>query len=372
VVRQVVKIDQENRIIYFIASGREAGINPYYRYFYRVDFSGENLALLSPEEGDHSVRLSPDGNYFTDSYSQADVPPVVEVRDVKGALVTLLEKTDISRLEASSWKAPTPFTVKSANGDWDLYGLMHTPSEMDPNLKYPVILYIYPGPQGGSVRSFSFIAARGDNQALTELGFVVVALEGSCNPNRSKSFHDACYGDMGENTLPDQVSGLMQLEEKYKFLDLDRVGIWGHSGGGFATAAAMFKYPDFFKVGISESGNHDNRNYEDDWGERYIGLEVKNSEGVSNYELQANQTLAENLKGKLMLIHGGMDDNVPPYNTYLVADALIKANKDFDFLILPNARHGYGGDRNYIMRRRWDYFVEHLLGATPPKEFLIE
>ena len=177
---------------------------------------------------------------------------------------------------------------------------------------------------------------------------------------------------MGENTLPDQVSGLKQLGQEYKFLDLDKVGIWGHSGGGFATAAAMFKYPDFFKVGISESGNHDNRNYEDDWGERYIGLEIIDSDGMSNYELQANQVYAKNLKGKLFLIHGGMDDNVPPYNSYLVADALIKANKDFDFLILPNARHGYGMDSFYIMRRRWDYFVQHLLGATPPKEFIIK
>jgi dipeptidyl aminopeptidase/acylaminoacyl peptidase len=249
---------------------------------------------------------------------------------------------------------------------------MYTPTKMMPDVEYPVIVYIYPGPQGGSVGSWTFRAARGDSQALAELGFVVVALEGSCNPNRSKSFHDACYGDMGENTLSDQVSGLKQLDEKYKFLDLEKVGIWGHSGGGFATAAAMFKYPDLFKVGIAESGNHDNRNYEDDWGERYVGLEVKDSEGVSNYEWQANQTHAENLQGKLLLIHGGMDDNVPPYNSYLVADALIKANKDFDFLLLPNARHGYGRDGNYIMRRRWDYFVQHLLQATPPKEFIIK
>jgi dipeptidyl-peptidase-4 len=243
---------------------------------------------------------------------------------------------------------------------------------MKTGAKYPVIVRIYPGPQGGSVGSWSFRAARGDNQALTELGFVVVELEGSCNPNRSKSFHDVCYGNMGENTLSDQVAGLKQLAARYPFIDLDNVGIWGHSGGGFATAAAMFKYPDFFKVGISESGNHDNRNYEDDWGERYIGLEVRDSDGVSNYESQANQTYAENLKGKLLLIHGGMDDNVPPYNSYLVADALIKANKDFDFLLLPNARHGYGSDSNYIMRRRWDYFVMNLLHATPPKEYQIE
>jgi dipeptidyl aminopeptidase/acylaminoacyl peptidase len=249
---------------------------------------------------------------------------------------------------------------------------MFTPTQMEAGKKYPVIVYIYPGPQGGSVRGWSFRAGRGDNQALAELGFVVVALEGSCNPNRSKSFHDACYGDMGENTLPDQISGLKQLAERHDFLDLDRVGIWGHSGGGFATGAAMFKYPDFFKVGISESGNHDNRNYEDDWGERYIGLEVIDEDGVSNYEHQANQVHAGNLKGKLLIIHGGMDYNVPPYNTYLVVDALIKAQKDFDMIILPNARHGYGKDGAYIMRRRWDYFVRHLMNAFPPKEYKIK
>ena len=155
-------------------------------------------------------------------------------------------------------------------------------------------------------------------------------------------------------------------------MDLGRVGIWGHSGGGFATASAMFTHPEFFKVGVSQSGNHDNRNYEDDWGERYIGLEIKDENGKSNYEQQANQTFANNLKGKLLLIHGGMDDNVPPYNSYLVADALIKANKDFDFILLPNARHGYGMDNNYIMRRRWDYFVRHLLDKSPPKEYVIK
>jgi dipeptidyl-peptidase-4 len=372
VVRQILNVDRENRLIYFVASGKEPHINPYFRYLYRVDLSGENLSLLTPAEGDHSVSFSPDGSSFIDSYSQPGLPPVHEVRDTNGKLLALLEKTDISRLEATGWKPPVTFTVKSADGLWDLYGLMYTPSTASSGMKYPVIVHIYPGPQGGSVGSWSFQAARGDNQALAELGFVVVELEGSCNPDRSKSFHDACYGNMAENTLPDQVSGLRQLNEMYGFLDLERVGIWGHSGGGFAAAAAMFKYPDLFKVGISESGNHDNRNYEDDWGERYIGLEVTDSDGVSNYENQANQNYAGDLKGKLLLIHGGMDDNVPPYNSYLVVDALIKANKDFDFILLPNARHGYGLDSYYIMRRRWDYFVRNLLQATPPKEFLIE
>lgn len=372
VVTKVLKVDATNRVIYFEAKGKEPNRNPYFAHFYRVDFSGKNLTLLTPGDGNHSISFSPDGKYFTDSYSQPSVPPVYEVRDLKGKLIATLEKADISRLTATGWKAPVPFTVKSADNKWDLYGLMFHPQKLNTSEKYPVIVYIYPGPQGGSVGSWSFGAGRNDNQALAELGFVVVALEGSCNPNRSKSFHDACYGNMGENTLSDQISGLKQLQQKYPYLDLDRVGIWGHSGGGYATGAAMFKFPDFFKVGISESGNHDNRNYEDDWGERYIGLETKDANGVSNYEQQANQTLAKNLKGKLLLIHGGMDDNVPPYNSYLVADALMKANKDFDFLLLPNARHGYAADSYYIMRRRWDYFLQHLMKATPPKEFQIK
>lgn len=372
VVTRVARVDKANRVVYFEANGREAGRNPYYSHLYRVDFTGKNLTLLTPADGNHTVRFSADGNYFTDIYSQPNVPPVAEVRDAKGKLISILEKTAITRLEATGWKAPIPFSVKSADNRWDLYGLMHTPRNLNTNEKYPVVVYIYPGPQGGSVGSWNFIPARSDNQALAELGFIVVALEGSCNPDRSKSFHDACYGNMGDNTLPDQIAGLRQLQMRYPYLDLDRVGIWGHSGGGFGTAAAMLKFPDFFKVGISESGNHDNRNYEDDWGERYIGLEVKNEKGISNYEQQANQTLAKNLKGKLLLAHGGMDDNVPPYNTYLVADALIKANKDFDLLIFPNARHGYGADTYYMTRRRWDYFIQHLMKATPPREYQIK
>jgi len=275
-------------------------------------------------------------------------------------------------LMATGWKPPTPITVKSRDGRWDLYGLMFTPSNIDPNKKYPVVNYIYPGPQGGGVGGRSFSASRGDNNALAELGFVVIVIDGSCNPLRSKSFHDVCYGNMADNTLEDQIAGIRQLAQKYPYIDLNRVGIWGHSGGGFATASAMFKFPDFYKVGISESGNHDNRNYEDDWGERYIGLMTKIEGTKDNYEDQANQTYAKNLKGKLLLVHGGMDDNVPPYNTYLVADALTKANKDFDLVIFPNARHGYGADSSYMMRRRWDYFVKYLMGAEPPKNYKLE
>ncbi len=369
-VSSIVKVDEAKRQIYFYAYGQQKE-NPYFRELYRIGFDGKNLALLSPGEGTHTASFSPSGNYFIDTYSKPDVPSVAVMRDMNGKQVAELEKADVSRLKATGWKPPTPFTVKANDGVTDLYGLMFTPTNLDPSKKYPVVDYIYPGPQGGSVGSWGFIASRGDNQSLAELGFVVVVLEGSSNPLRSKSFHDMYYPNMSENTLPDQISGIRQLSKQYSYMDTSRVGIWGHSGGGFATAAAMFRYPDFFKVGISESGNHDNRNYEDDWGERYIGLLTKEG-GKDNYEAQANQVYAKNLKGKLMLAHGMMDNNVPPYNTMLVVEALEKANKDYDLVIFPNAAHGYGAYSLYMMRRRWDYFVKNLLGKEPPKEYLME
>jgi dipeptidyl aminopeptidase/acylaminoacyl peptidase len=365
VVTKLLKVNEKNRLLYFLAGSREPG-NPYFGYLYKIGFDGKGLTLLTPEAGNHQITLSPSANYFIDSYSQPDVAPVTLLRSLNGKLVTNLEKTDVSRLQATGWKAPAPVAVKAHDGKTDIYGLVFTPTHLDPQKKYPVIDYIYPGPQGGSVGSWSFAASRGDNQALAELGFIVVVIEGTSNPFRSKSFHDMSYGNMAENTLPDQITAIRQLARQYP-IDTARVGIWGHSGGGFATAAAMFRYPDFFKVGISESGNHDNRNYEDDWGERYNGL-VQNSD----YEAQANQNYAKNLKGKLMLAHGLMDNNVPPSNTMLVVDALIKANKSFDLVVFPNSPHGYGPFAPYMMRRRWDYFVRNLLNAEPPKDYLLK
>lgn len=362
VLSRLLKVDEKNRTIYFLANGKEPG-NPYFSYLYKIGFDGKNLTLLSPGVGNHSVSFSPTGDYLIDTYSQPNVPPVMEFRDLKGKLIVNLEKTEVSRLSAKGWKAPTPVTLKAHDGITDIYGLVFTPTNMDANKKYPVIDYIYPGPQGGSVGTWSFSASRGDNQALAELGFIVIMIEGTSNPFRSKSYHDMNYGNMAENTLPDQITAIQQLAKSYP-IDLNKVGIWGHSGGGFATAAAMFRYPDFFKVGISESGNHDNRNYEDDWSERYNGLLDDNAMAT-----QANQTYAKNLKGKLMLAHGMMDNNVPPYNTLLVVDALIKANKDFDLVVFPNSAHGFGAYSPYMMRRRWDYFVKHLLNQEPPKEF---
>ena len=291
------------------------------------------------------------------------------VRDETGKLVANVAKTDISKLLAAGWQPPVPITVKARDGATDIYGLLFKPTSLDTTKKYPIVNNIYPGPQGGSVGSWAFSPARGDAQALAELGFAVVQIEGMGNPLRSKKFHDFYYGNMGDNTLPDQIAGMKELAQKYPWIDIERVGVWGHSGGGFAAADAMFRYPDFFKVGISESGNHDNREYEDDWGERYQGLLVKNADGTTNYDDQANQNWAKNLKGHLLLAHGTLDDNVPPYNTLLVVDALIKANKDFDLLLLPNQRHGYGAESLYMMRRRWDYFVRYLQGAEPPHEY---
>lgn len=366
VVTKLVNVDEKARTLYFMVDGHEPQ-NPYFSQLYKVGFDGKHLTLLTPEAGNHIVTLSPSKAYFIDSYSKPDVPPVAVLRDMNGKLITELEKTNVSRLTASGWKPVTPFSVKANDGKTDIYGIMYTPTNLDPNKKYPIIDYIYPGPQGGSVGSWSFAASRGDNQALAELGFIVVQIEGTSNPLRSKSFHDMSYGNMAENTLPDQITGIRQLSQKYAYIDTNRVGIWGHSGGGFATATAMFRYPDFFKVGISESGNHDNRNYEDDWGERYDGLASQ-----SNYDAQANQNYAKNLKGKLMLAHGLMDDNVPPENTLLVVEALEKANKDYDLVVFPNSPHGYGQYSPYMTRRRWDYFVKNLLGAEPPKEYQLK
>jgi dipeptidyl aminopeptidase/acylaminoacyl peptidase len=364
VVTRLLKVDEKNRLLYFLANGREPG-NPYFSHLYSIGFDGKHLTLLTPEPGMHQVQLSPAGNYFIDSYSQPDAAPVTVLRSLNGKLITTLEKADISRLTAAGWQPPKPFSVKAHDGTTDIYGLLYTPTHLDPQKKYPVVDYIYPGPQGGSMGgNWSFLSARGDHQALAELGFVVVVLEGTSNPLRSKSFHDMSYGNMAINTLPDQVDGIRQLAQRYSYIDTSRVGIWGHSGGGFATAAAMFRFPDFFKVGIAESGNHDNRNYEDDWGERYNGLVTQ-----SDYAAQANQNYAKNLKGKLLLAHGLMDDNVPPYNTLLVVEALEKANKDYDLIVFPNSRHGYGAYSPYMMRRRWDYFVKNLQQAEPPKEY---
>ncbi len=374
-------VDEENRTVYFTGSNRADG-NPYYQYLYKVNMDGTGLVNLTPENRNHEIYWSPEKKYFTDTYSTPDTPPVSVIRNLDGDVVMELEKADITPLKNNGWVAPEQFTVKARDGETDLYGLMYKPSNFDSSKSYPVIDYVYPGPQTGSVGSRSFRASRYDNQALAELGFIVVEVDGMGTPGRSKSFHDEWYGNMGDNTIPDQVTMIRQLAERYSWMDTTRVGIWGHSGGGTASTRAILAYPDFFKVAVSESGNHDNRNYESDWGDKWQGL-LKKQENVDpstlerfeqgdNYDGQANQLLAENLKGHLLLSHGMMDANVPPTSTLLVAEALIRADKDFDMFMIPNAGHDYGYAEDYFMNRRWDYFVKHLKGAEPPAEFTFD
>ena len=366
-VLDVLYIDKSDMRIYFTGAGREPG-DPYFQYLYSVKADGSGLTLHTPDSATHNISMSPSGTYFVDSYSTPVDPPVTILKDIDEDSFIELEKADISDLLAQGWVPPVPFSVKARDGETDLYGLMFKPSHFDESKKYPIVNYIYPGPQSGSVRSMDFYASRGDNQAIAELGFIVVAINAMGTPMRSKSFHETYYGNMGDNGLPDQITGMKQLAERYKWIDIDKAGIYGSSGGGFASTDAILRYPDFFRVAVSCAGNHDNRNYEDDWGEKWQGLLEEYPDGTTNYDNQANQLLAGNLKGKLLLAHGTMDTNVPYYNTLLVVNELIAANKDFDLILFPNRGHGFSNEP-YMMRKRWDYFVRHLMGAEPPEEF---
>ena len=367
-VLEVLHVDQNSGKIIFTGAGREGG-DPYFKYLYSVKKDGSNLTLLSPEKVHHRVLLSKDASYFLDRRSTPTTPEQSHIRSIDGETSWLVEVMDTSALEDLGWKPPTPFVVKDRNGDQDIHGLLYKPSSFDPGKSYPVINYLYPGPQVGSIRGRHFRAARGDNQAIAELGFIVIEIDALGTPGRSKSFHEFYYQNMGDSGIPDQVAAIKQLAEKYLWIDDQRVGIWGHSGGGFASTRALLTFPDFYSVAVSQAGNHDNRNYADEWGEKYHGMLLENKDGSSNYDSQANQLLAEKLKGKLLITHGTTDTNVLPSNTLLVVDALIQANKDFDMLMLPNTGHGYARSP-YMMRKRWDYFVKHLLSVEPPKEFV--
>ena len=369
-VKKILAIDEKARVMYFVGEGKETGWDPYFTALYRVNLDGSGLKLLTPELANHDIAASSDGTLFVDVASTPTTPAKSVVRDREGKVVMSIADEDIAKLVASGWKPLEPITTKARDGKADLYGFMFKPSDIDESKRYPIVEWVYPGPQVGSCGDTRrFTPSHRDMQSLAELGFVVVCVDGLGTPNRSKSFHDALFGDLADNTIPDQVAAVKQLAAKYPWIDGERVGIYGHSGGGAATGAAMFHFPDFFKVGISESGNHDNREYEDDWAEKWLGLLKKNPDGTTNYDNQANQNSAKNLKGHLLLMHGTMDDNVPPNNTLLVVDALIKANKDFDLIMLPNKHHGYGDETPYATRRRWDYFVRYLAGGEPPHEY---
>jgi dipeptidyl-peptidase 4 len=365
-------VDEGAQRIYFTAWGREADRHPYYTHFYRVNFDGSGLQLLTPEDANHEVDVSPSGRYFIGTRSTPQDPPVITLRSTQnGNTVLELEEADISQAEARGWTPPESFRVKGRDGVTDIYGLLHKPSHFDPAKSYPVVNYIYPGPQIGSVGTYGWtLGTRGNVRALAELGFIVLQIDHMGSPFRSKDFHDKYYADMADHGLPDHVAAIRQLGAARPYMDLDRVGIYGHSGGGFASTAAILMYPDVFHVAVSTAGNHDNRRYGIHWGEKYQGLLERDTiKDTDNYVSQANQTYAENLEGKLFLMTGDMDDNVHPAMTYKVAHALIEANKDFDFLILPDRAHGL--NEPYVIRKTWDYFVEHLRGEEPPREYVI-
>jgi dipeptidyl aminopeptidase/acylaminoacyl peptidase len=369
-VSTLYHVDEARRQIYFTGRGRESGRNIYFAYVYRVNFDGSGLTLITPEDADHTIRWSPSGRFFVDTYSRVETAPVTVVRAVPdGRVVVRAEEADISRLAEIGWNPAEVFTVKARDGVTDLYGLIYFPPSIDSTKKYPIISHIYPGPQIGSVRGYNFKGG-GEDFSLAQLGFVVIQLDHLGTPFRSKAFHDNYYGNFTDNGIPDHVTAIKQLAARYPFIDLDRVGIYGHSGGGFASTDAMLRFPEFFKVAVSGAGNHDNRSYNIYWAEKYQGLmeqdTVKNSD---NFEASANKTYAENLQGKLLLMHGDMDDNVHPAMTIQVVDELIKANRDFDLIIAPDRAHGL--NEPYFIRRRWDYFVRHLLGAEPPKNYEI-
>jgi dipeptidyl-peptidase-4 len=369
-VDEVLSVDPESGEMIVTGTGREPTEDPYYRRVYSANLDGKQPKLLTAEDADHVATVSSDGKFIVDIYSTPQKPQVMVLRDGSGRAIEELTHGDITRLKAAGWIAPESFRVKGHDGKTDVYGLLFRPAGLNLSQKYPIIDFIYPGPQGGSFGTHGFQASRVDSNALAELGFVVVQIEGMGNPRRSKAFHDDYLSDIGMNAIPDQISGLRELAQRYSWIDLDRVGMWGHSGGGNATVAAMLRYPDFIKVGIAESGNHENRNYEDDWDEKWVGLLQTKPDGTTNYDTQANARYAGNLKGKLMLAHGMLDDNVPVSTTMLLIDALEKANKDFALVIFPQAHHGYGPTAGaYMMRRRWDYFITELMKATPPHEF---
>ena len=361
VVRAIESVDTDKREIVFAASGREAGQDPYLLHSYRVKFDGTGLTSLTPANGNHTIRFSPNRKFYLDTYSRVDLPPINELRRTRdGWLICKLEAADISELQTKNWRLPEAFFAKGRDGKTDIWGVVYRPSYFDPKAKYPIIENIYAGPQG-SFAPKSFAATNG-MQSLAELGFIVVQLDGMGTANRSKAFHDVAYQNLGDGGYPDRIAWMQALAQKYPYVDVSRVGIYGVSAGGYNAARALLAYPAFYKVGVAISGNHDHRTDKVWWNEAWMGYPVG-----KHYEAQSNVTQAYKLQGKLLLVHGELDDNVNPFaSTMQVADALIKANKDFDLLLVPGLGHGAN---TYVVRRQWDYFVRNLQHIEPPLNF---
>jgi len=363
-VRGIEAVDPQNGVVWFEATGREPGEDPYYNHLYRVNIDGSNLRLLNPGDSDHSASVSPSRRFIVDNSSRVNTVPVAVLKRATGADVLPLEEADFSRLLAAGWQMPQPFTVKAADGITDLYGVMYLPFDFDPRKKYPLIEYVYPGPQTESVAK-SFSTSRFET-ALAQFGFVVITVGNrGGNPARSKWYHNFGYGNLRDYGLADKKAAAEQLADELPFIDIDRVGIYGHSGGGFMSTAAMLVYPDFFDVAVSSSGNHTNDVYNRWWSETHHGVtEVVGDSGqvTFEYDIDGNPELAANLKGHLLLTTGDIDNNVHHANTLRMAQALIRANKRFDYFVFPGQRHGYGNMSDYWFWLRAEYFVKHLLG----------
>jgi dipeptidyl-peptidase 4 len=365
VTDQIVSLDEKSRSLYFTANGREHGEDPYYTHLYRISLDGTGLQLLSPGNFSHAFSAPDDGKFFADSYSRVDTAPKSVLFDAQGAQLIDLETTDVSQLLEAGFKFPEVFKVKAEDGVTDLYGVLYKPFDFDPTRKYPLIEFVYPGPQTEEVnKTFS---PKSPNVPLSNLGFIVIEVGArGGSPQRNKWYDSFGYGSLRDYGLADKKVAAERLAAMHPYIDLSRVGMWGHSGGGFMTAAALMQFPDFYKAGWSESGNHDNNVYNRDWSEKYHGVrEEMQKDGTEKfiYEIDKNSDLAKNLKGHLMLTTGDMDNNVSMVNTMRVANALIKADKRFEIQVYPGMRHSYMPINSYVIMARGDFFARWLLGS---------
>jgi len=361
-INSVVYTDEDKEEIYFMASGKEPNSNPYYQKLYRVNFEGK-VTLLTPGNTHHSINFSKNGKYFADNYSTINIPTRTVLRSSRsGKILTELTTADVSDAQSKGWQSPEIFQLTSKDKKTTIYGALWKPTNFDSTKSYPIIDATYTGPH---TQVFPKSFDRGfSNQSLAEFGFIVMNVDGLGTSGRSKEFHDHSYKNMGNN-LEDHVLAIKHLGQKYSWINTDKVGVFGHSAGGYDTGRAMLAFPDLYKVGVASSGDHDFRMEKAWWPEMYQGWPVDET-----YEEVSNITNAENLKGKLLLVHGGIDDNVNPSATFKLAEALVNADKEFDLLIFPSQRHGYVGEaRNYFIKKRWNYFVEHLLNAKPIWDF---
>ncbi|WP_411833371.1 prolyl oligopeptidase family serine peptidase [Pseudoxanthomonas mexicana] len=374
VVREVLRVDEARREIWFTASGMDAGRDPYFRQLFRVGFDGGGLARLTHADADHDVAVSPDGTWFVDVHSRVDLPPVMELRRADGSLAAGIERGDISALIAAGWRAPETFVAKGRDGVTDIWGLIVRPRDFDPAKAYPVIENIYAGPHDAFVpRTFWPFGyhSGGDKvigmQAQADLGFIVVQIDGMGTAHRSKAFHDVAWRNLGDSGFPDRIAWHRALAARDPSYDINRVGIYGASAGGQSTLGALLFHPQFYSAGVAWNGCYDNRMDKISWNEQWMGL----PEGEGDHYARASGVdNAHRLRGELLLIVGEQDSNVDPASTLQVADALIRAGKDFDLLVVPGGEHSVGrssGDIGYLHRRQYDFFVRHLRGETPPR-----